>query len=362
MQAFRAPISDKNSLETYFRADFLDTVNTCAFVKKFNALRRIASFESFKPKDFKAEEEKAKNNFNILGLDMDLVKYPKVFMQREKAGEFLQEEVEYFVGEIRSAYERIGEVTKANFIGALEFLCKSTDDAWICKCFDPRSVMQTFKETMLECDIEMLINKYKPKPKTNKLHKRFMMLREGKGIDTDAVEKGIYNTYVAHFENNVKRCFYASVTTYWDFINHQISFIKTVRQMAEINPEDTETAFENAKKQASEWCKKREEYRQKFLAAIADFYNAFFGWEKEDCQVNNSKTFGSLKKPKCLRILRERLQTYCLWEEPQVKKKEEVPQNPNDKEQNTIVEDKKEPEEARERYRRSTHNYRTRRN
>ena len=117
--------------------------------------------------------------------------------------------------------------------------------------------------------------------------------------------------------------------------------------MAEINPEDAETAFENAKKQASEWCKKREEYRQKFLVAIADFYNTFFGCEKEDCQVNNGKTFGSLKKPKCLRILRERLQTYCLWEEPQVKKKEEVPQNPNDKEQNSIVEDKKEPEEIK---------------
>ena len=141
LQAFRAPISDKNSLETYFRADFLDTVNTCVFVKKFNALRRIASFENFKPKDFKAEEEKAKNNFNILGLDMDLVKYPKLFMQREKTGKLLQEEVEYFVGEIRSAYKRIGKVTEANFIGALKFLCKSTDDAWICECLDPRSVI-----------------------------------------------------------------------------------------------------------------------------------------------------------------------------------------------------------------------------
>ncbi len=300
--------------------------------------------KGFKPKDFKAEEEKAKGNFGILGLDMNLVKYPKLFMQREKAGKFLQEEVEYFVGEIRSAYKRIGEVTEANFIGALEFLYELTEEAWICECFDPRSVMQAFKEVMLECDIEILINEYKPKPETNKLHERFIVLRKEKGINTDAVEKDIYNTYVAHFENNVKRCFYASVTTYWDFINHQISFIKTVRQMEENDPEDAETAFENAKKQALEWCKKREEYRKKFLEAIADFYNTFFGWKKEDCQVNNGKTFGSLKKPKCLRILRQRLQAYGLWEEPQAKTEEEVSQNPNDKEQNTIVEDKKEPE------------------
>ncbi len=47
LETFQAPISDKNSLKTYLRADFLEVVNGCAFVKKFNALRREASFKRF---------------------------------------------------------------------------------------------------------------------------------------------------------------------------------------------------------------------------------------------------------------------------------------------------------------------------
>ena len=43
-------------------------------------------------------------------------------------------------------------------------------------------------------------------------------------------------------------------------------------------------------------------------------------------------------------VLENLLKDYGLWESIVWKKKKEIPQNPNDKEQNTIVEDKKEPE------------------
>ncbi len=348
LQVFRAPMSDKNSLETYFKADFLDTVKACAFVKKFNTLRRETAFEAFKPKNLtKTETEKAKVNFNILGLDMNLVKYPNPFKKpkrKEDVGKLLQEKVNYFVEETYSAYERIGEAAETNFILALELLHPLTQEAWTCECFDPVPVMQTFKEALLECDIEMLINKYTPKPNANALHKGFELLQKEKKIDTSAVEKTIYDTYVACLEDGVKTRFYAVVTNLWELMNHRISFIKTVRKMEENDPEDPEKAFENAQKQVTEWRQKCEEYRQKFSVAEGNFYRTFFGGKKKDWQGNYIKTFGGVNQPECLDILRERLKDYGLWEQPQTKKKEEVPQKPNDEEQSTVVEDKKEPE------------------
>lgn len=351
MQTFRAPMSDGNSLKTYFKADFLDAVNACAFVKKFNALRQITAFEDFQPKNLtKTETEKAKDNFNILGLDMSLVKYPNPFKnskRREDVGKLLQEKVGYFVEETYTAYERIGEAAETNFILALELLHPLTREAWMCECFDPVPVMQTFKEAMLECDIEMLINKYTPKPNANALHKGFELLLKEKKIDTSAVEKTIYDTYIACLEDSIKTRFYAVVISLWELMNHKISFIKVVRQMEENDPEKPEKAFESAQKQVTEWRQKCEEYRQKFLVAEGNFYRTFFGGKKKDLQGNYVRTFGGVNQPECLDILRDRLKDYGLWEQLQAKKKEEVPQNPNDKEQNTIVEGEKQPEEVK---------------
>lgn len=347
LETFQAPMSDKNSLKTYFRADFLEVMNGCAFVKKFNALRREASFNGFKPKDFKTEEEKAEENFGILGLDMNLVKYTNPFKNRsrkDQVGAFLKQIVRCFEKEIRSACKHIGTTAEGNLIDALEYLYSLTKNVWNREQpFEPESVTLPFKKAMLACDIEGLISEYKPKRETNTLHEGLLLLKNDKGIDTDAVEKSIYDAYVSRFEENVKKHYYAEVTALWNLTNHRISFIKTVREMEASNYKDPEAAQQNAAKQVTEWRLKQEEYVQEFRAADVNFYGAFFGVEKKEHDGKYIPTaIGAVKQPGCMDVLENLLKDYCLWESIVWKKKKEIPQNPNDKEQNTIVEDKKE--------------------
>ena len=326
--------------------NFLKRIEASEWMKKLNALRRMTAFKNFKPKDFKAEEEKAKENFGILGLDMNLVKYPNPFKsqkRREEVGKFLKEEAGWFEEEIRSAYKRIGNVTEENFIRSLELLYALTEAAWTCECFDPVSVVQTFKEDLLECDIEMLINENKPKPNDNKLHAGFERLRKEKNINTEAVEKSIYDTYGARFEDNVKKRFYAVATSLLELTDHRISFIKTVRKMEETDYEDGEAAYKDALKQVTEWRLKQEERVKQLKVAEGNFYNTFFGGKKKDWQGNYVATIGDTKQPKCLEILEERLKDYGLWE-PIVRGKKADSEKPNVKEQNTVIEDKKQPE------------------
>ena len=265
--------------------NFLKRIEASEWIKKLNAVRRTTSFESFKPKDFKAAEEKAKDNFNILGLDMNLVKYPDPFKsqkRREQVGKFLKKEDECFTEEIRSACKHIGTTAEDNLIDALKYLYSLTENVWNRKQpFEPESVTLPFKKAMLACDIEGLISKYKPKRETNTLHEGLLLLKN-KGIDTDAAEKSIYDAYISRFEENVKKYYYAEVTALWNLTNHRISFIKTVREMEASDYKDPEAARQNAAKQVTEWRLKQEEYVQEFRAADVNFYGAFFGVEKKE--------------------------------------------------------------------------------
>ena len=329
--------------------NFLKRIEASEWIKKLNAVRRATSFESFKPKDFKAEEEKAKENFGILGLDMNLVKYTNPFKSRsrkDQVGAFLKQTVECFEEEIRSACKHIGTTAENNLIGALEYLYSLTKNVWNRKQpFEPESVTLPFKKAMLACDIEGLISRYKPKRETNTLHKGLLLLKNDKGIDTDAVEKSIYDAYISHFEENNKKHYYAEVTALWNLTNHRISFIKTVREMEASDYKEPEAAQQNAAKQVTEWRLKQEEYVQEFRAADVNFYGAFFGVEKKEHDGKYIPTaIGAVKQPGCMDVLENLLKDYGLWESIVWKKKKEIPQNPNDKEQNTIVEDKKEPE------------------
>lgn len=328
--------------------NFLKRIEASEWIKKLNALRLIAAFESFKPKDFKAEKEKIKENFGIFGLDMNLVKYPDPFRaqgRREQVGSFLKQTVECFEEEIRSAYKCIGKAAEKNCIDALKLLYPLTKNVWDRGYpFDPKSVMQPFKKALLECDIEMLIDKHKPKPRTNALCKGFKLLKDDKNINTDAVEKSIYDTYIARFEDNVKKRFYAEITALWNLTNHRITFIETIRKMETDEHEDPEAALQNAMKQVTAWRWKQEEYVQKLRSVDSDFYDTFFGKkEKNDHGKYMPTAITAVKQPACMDVLEGLLRDYGLWEPIVWEKKEEVPQSPNDKEQNTIIEDKKEP-------------------
>ena len=326
--------------------NFLKRIEASEWMKKLNAVRRTTAFKNFKPRDFKAEEEKAKNNFGILGLDMNRVKYPDPFKhprRREQVGEFLKKEVECFTEEIRSAYGCIGTTAEKNFINALELLYPLTENAWECERFDPKPVMQAFEEAMLKCDIEVLINENKPRSDNNELHKGFKQLKKEKSIDTRTVEKDIYDIYIVCFENNVKKCFYALATALLNLTNHWISFIETVRRIEDEVHENTEKVFEETVKQVAIWRKKQEEYVQTCQLTEANFYKTFFGGKKKDWQGNFVATIGNTKQPECLEILKQRLKDYGLWE-PIVLEKKEAPKEQNSEEQNRIIEDKKEPE------------------
>ena len=324
--------------------NFLKRIEALEWMQKFNAVRRTAAFKSFKPMDFKAKEEKAKNNFDIFGLDTDKVNYRNPFKQnqREKVGEFLKKAVEVFTEEIRNAYERIGRTAEENFINALKSLYKLTENAWTCERFDPKSVMQPFEEALLKCDIDMLINENKPK--SDELQKSFKWLNEKTSIDTSAVEKDIYDTYIARFEDDVKKRFYAEVSALLELTNHRISFIKTIREIEETKHEDPDAAKRDAEKQTTEWRLKQEEYVKEFQAADVDFYNAFFGLKQKDEHEKYIPTaIGFVKQPKCLEVLEWRLKYYDLWD-PTLGEKKEAPKEPNVKEQNAIIEKREKPE------------------
>lgn len=325
---------------------FWERIASLECVKELDIARRKLFFKRFNPKNFEAAEEKAKDNFAILGLDMDCVKYPNPFKsqkRREQVGEFLKKEVECFTEEIRSAYKRIGDMAEKNFIDALKLLYPLTEKAWTRERFDPKPVMQAFEEAMLKCDIEVLINENKPRSDNNELHEGFKRLREEKSIDTSAVEKDIYDIYIARYEDDVKKRFYALVTALRNLTNHRISFIDTVRRIEDEVYENTEKVFEETVKQVTDWRKKQEEYVQTYRLAEANFYKTFFGGKKKDWQGNFVATIGDVKQPKCLEILEERLKDYGLWE-PIVRVKKEAPKEPNSEKQNRIIEDKKQPE------------------
>ena len=174
---------------------------------------------------------------------------------------------------------------------------------------------------MLACDIEGLISKYKPKRETNTLHEGLLLLKN-KGIDTDAVEKSIYDAYISRFEENVKKYYYAEVTALWNLTNHRISFIKTVREMEASDYKDPEAAQQNAAEQVTEWRLKQEEYVQEFRAADVNFYGAFFGVEKKEHDGKYIPTaIGAVKQPGCMDVLEDLLKDYGLWESIVWKKK-----------------------------------------
>ena len=93
----------------------------------------------------------------------------------------------------------------------------------------------------------------------------------------------------------------------------------------------------------------RDKLQQAFTVAEGGFYKTFFGgkisqWEFRPTVGDDFRTI------ECFESLMFRLKKWGLLpnEKQSEAKKEEVPQNPNDKEQNTIVEDKKAPEAVKE--------------
>lgn len=103
-------------------------------------------------------------------------------------------------------------------------------------------------------------------------------------------------------------------------------------------------SFKEAKETVALWLHKKDELQQAFMVAEDGFYKTFFGGKKRISWGNFEPTVGDdFRKIKCFGTLMAHLKKWKLLpnEKQSEAKKEEIPQNPNDKEQNTIVEDKK---------------------
>ena len=317
--------------------NFLKRIEASEWIKKLNAVRRTTAFIRFKEEDLK----KVPNDFNIFGLDKKYVKYINPFQNPDvdrEVGPCVKKALEPYTAKFTDAYKEVGSAMEGWLQRALQDVNGLSINAWYPHTkFDPEPVMKRFDEVVAMCDINGEILRETPKLDLSPRTEAFRLLQDNAiSLELKAVEC-ISDACGARFENTVMKHCQSIVTTLRALLSHYFSLVKIIRQ---IESEELKMSFKEAKETVALWLHKKDELQQAFMVAEDGFYKTFFGGKKRISWGNFKPTVGDdFRKIECFGTLMAHLKKWKLLPE---EKKEEA--GKNNISGNTIIEDKKEPE------------------
>lgn len=343
------PLAPNDTIQSDCGADhFLKILDKEPFIQQLETMRKKTAFTRFKSHDL----SKIPNDYNIFGLDKKYVKYSNPFKDPDIDREVescVQKALEPYTAKFKDAYEEIGITMEGWLQRALQDVNNLSINAWCPHTrFDFEPVMKQFDKVVAMYDINNEIFRETPKLDLSQRSEASLLLEKNAIFLASEAVKGISDACGARFENTVMKHCQSIVTTLRALLSHYFSLVKTIRQ---IESEELAMSIEEAREIVAHWLLERDKLQQAFTVAEGGFYKTFFGGKRRISQWEFRPTVGDdFRKIECFEILMFRLKKWGLLpnEKQSEAKKEEVPQNPNDKEQNTIVEDKKEPEAVKE--------------
>jgi hypothetical protein len=323
--------------------NFLKRIEASECMKKLNAVRRTTAFIRSKEEDL----EKVPNDFNIFGLDKKYVTYSNPFKDPDVDREVescIREALKPYTEKFTDAYKKVGTDMEDWLRCALQDVNDLSINAWYPHTrFDFEPVMKRFDEVVAMYDINNAILCKTPKLDLSSRTEAFRLLQDNAISLLPEAVKSISDACGACFENTVMKHCQSIVTTLRALLSHYFSLIITIRK---IESGELAMFLAEAKKIIAHWLLEKDKLQQAFTVAEGGFYNTFFGGKKRIPWGNFEQTAGDgFRKIECFDTLMFRLKKWTLLpdEKQPEAKKEKLPQNPIDKEQNTIVEDKKEP-------------------
>jgi len=332
------PLVPNCTIQSGSRADhFFEILNKEPFMQQLETMRKKTAFTRFKSHDL----SKIPNDYNVFGLDKKHVKYSNPFKDPDIDREVescVQKALEPYMAKFKDAYKEIGITMEGLLQRAHQDVNHLSINAWYPHTkFDSEPVIRRFDEVIAMCDINNEILQETPKLNLSQRSEAFRLLQNNAiFLDSEAV-KSITDACGARFENTVMKHCQSIVTTLRALLSHYFSLVKTIRQ---IELEELAMSIEEAKEIVAHWLLEKDKLQQAFTVAEGGFYKTFFGGKRRISQWKFEPTVGDdFRKIECFDTLMFRLKKWKLLPE---EKKEEA--GKNNISGNTIIEDKKEPE------------------